>query len=121
MSNCQWTIDAHNAVQFSGELTRDTVPPVWQERQQWLNARDHVVLNVTEVTKVDTAGVAMLVNAKKQVGLQQRELSIVGASPQLRAIISVSGVAEVLDVPFAGPTATPTKVKVSHSSIAKKR
>lgn len=84
MSNCQWTIDAHNAVQFSGELTRDTVPPVWQERQQWLNARDHVVLNVTEVTKVDTAGVAMLVNAKSRLAYNSASSVLLEPAPATR-------------------------------------
>ena len=87
---------------LQGELSRNTIPAMWQKRQQWLQAGlNNATLNIdlAGVERVDSAGVAMLLRLKGELQQQQCELCIVAANPQLRAIAEVSGASEILQLP----------------------
>lgn len=87
---------------LQGELSRSTIPAMWQQRQQWLQtAISDAKLNIdlAGVERVDSAGVAMLLRLKGELQQRQCELAIVAANPQLRAIAEVSGATEILQLP----------------------
>nr|WP_086938325.1 STAS domain-containing protein [Thaumasiovibrio occultus] len=61
-----------NALHFSGQLDRDTVPQLWQMRTQWVSQVQQVVLDLAKVSRVDSAGMALmihLVNEFKTAGV----------------------------------------------------
>lgn len=85
-----------------GELSRSTIPAMWQKRQQWLQGAINnatLQIDLAEVGRVDSAGVAMLLRLKGELQQQQCELVIVSSNPQLRAIAAVSGATDILQLP----------------------
>src|SRR5690554_5156324 len=98
MSACQWLRNTDGHIELSGILTRNTVPALWKQKQEWLQGTEAVVLNLEQVEKIDSSGVAMLIEAKRELLAQQRELVIVEANQQLRAMVNVSGVETLLNL-----------------------
>ncbi len=96
MTACQWRKNEAGELELVGELTRETVPLLWQSRNEWLATTSELTIQLAHLNKVDTAGVAMLLNAAREARAQQCQLQLQGASEQLRAIVKVSGVAELL-------------------------
>ncbi|MBY6063908.1 STAS domain-containing protein [Pseudidiomarina sediminum] len=92
-----WQFD-NDALAFTGELTRATVAGAWRERAQWLGEQNPLVVSLANVERVDSAGVAMLLQLKKYLLQQQCELVIHQPSQQFKAIVDVSGAATLLDV-----------------------
>ncbi len=87
---------------LQGELTRNTIPGLWQQRQQWLPLALHdatVSIDLAAVEHADSAGVAMLLRLKGELQQRHCELAIVALNPQLRAIAEVSGASEILQLP----------------------
>jgi len=66
----QWTHKSASDYALSGALGRDEVPALWNVLQQWKPIADTVFVSLADVTRVDSAGMAMLIhlieNAKKQ-------------------------------------------------------
>lgn len=96
--HCSWQTNSLQQIELSGVLTRSSVPQLWQQRQQWLQGTKSVQLNLAQVSKIDSAGVAMLLVAKRELLAQQRDLEIIAATDQLRAMVRVSGVDELLQL-----------------------
>ncbi|RZQ56128.1 STAS domain-containing protein [Pseudidiomarina tainanensis] len=98
MKTCEWQRGEDNEIQFIGELDRMTVPALWKQRKSWLSGEQVLTLNLQGVTKIDSAGVAMLLEAKRAVLADQRELAITHANQQLHAMVQVSGVSALLQL-----------------------
>lgn len=61
----QWHIQQNNEsviVRLSGELTRDTLLPLWQQRAVFLSptANQHLYWDLKELTRIDSAGFTLL-------------------------------------------------------------
>lgn len=95
---CAWQKNSVQHIEFSGVLTRSSVPQLWKQRQQWLQGTEPLQLNLGQVSKIDSAGVAMLLETKRELLAQQRDLEIIEATDQLRAMVRVSGVGELLQI-----------------------
>ena len=93
-----WSLENDQLV-FKGELTRATVPTVWAAREQWqTTAQTRLVVDLAAVDHVDSAGVAMLLQLKRLLAAEQRELSLAQPSQQFRAIVDVSGATELFNL-----------------------
>ncbi len=97
MSECTWQQHEHD-IRLQGELSRVTVPKLWRQRQQWLGGGDDITLNLAAVEKVDSAGVAMLIEVKRELLGTGRALIITHPTAQLRAIVQVTGVEAILQL-----------------------
>ncbi|KFZ31208.1 hypothetical protein IDSA_00265 [Pseudidiomarina salinarum] len=86
-----------DALVLSGVLNRDTVPGLWASRADWLSADDALVVDLSGLDHVDSAGVAMLLQTKRQLMQKDRKLELKSPSEQLRAIADVSGATELLN------------------------
>ncbi|EXI62457.1 NTP binding protein (Contains STAS domain) [Mannheimia granulomatis] len=61
----QWDIQQNNEslfVRLSGELTRNTLLPLWKQRASFLSpkANQHLYWDLKEITRVDSAGFTLL-------------------------------------------------------------
>ncbi|QNS16030.1 STAS domain-containing protein [Mannheimia bovis] len=61
----QWDIQQNNEslfVKLSGELTRDTLLPLWKQRASFLSIKGNQTLywDLKEITRVDSAGFTLL-------------------------------------------------------------
>lgn len=86
-----------DALVLSGVLNRDTVPRLWDARPDWLAANGALVIDLSGLEHVDSAGVAMLLQAKRELLRKDRQLELKSPSDQLRAIADVSGATKLLD------------------------
>ena len=80
---------------ISGELTFTTVPELWSSSFGAVDGGS-VQLDLAGITRVDSAGIALLIELLRAVRGRGGEVSLVNASPQLMAIATVSGLDGVL-------------------------
>jgi phospholipid transport system transporter-binding protein len=79
-------------------LTFSTVPDLWRSRLDDVDG-GAVRLDLAGITRVDSAGIALLIELIRAVRQRGGEVSLEHAPPQLMAIATVSGLDAVL--PFA--------------------
>ncbi|MEZ8142622.1 anti-sigma B factor antagonist [Enterovibrio norvegicus FF-33] len=77
---------------LSGELDRDTVPPFWSRRTDWLPKDSHIVLDLSSVKRVDSAGMAMLLHLQQQLKINQQTLALSNIPSQLKVLLQLSNV-----------------------------
>lgn len=89
-------VDDQHRVTLRGELDAFTVPDV----RAVLVATDEgdVVLDLREVTFIDSSGLAMIVEARQRLDGEQRRLVIGPRSDVVQRLLELSGVAGRLDV-----------------------
>jgi len=84
---------------ISGDLTFATVPDVLRAGYGDLGGDGQVQVDLAGITRVDSAGIALLIDLTQSVRKRGGDISLLHAPPQLMAIAGVSGLEAVL--PFA--------------------
>ena len=84
---------------INGELTFATVPSVVRSGYGDLDSGGQVQVDLAGITRVDSAGIALLIDLTRTLRKHSGDILFVNAPPQLMAIAGVSGLAAVL--PFA--------------------
>jgi phospholipid transport system transporter-binding protein len=92
---------------LSGELTFATVPGLWRPAGQAFDQGATVRLDLSGITRVDSAGIALLIELTRAVRRGGGEIRLEHASAQLMAIAEVSGLDQVL--PFITAAGVPEK------------
>jgi phospholipid transport system transporter-binding protein len=81
---------------LTGELTFGTVPELWRSSTDTFSNDTAVRLDLAGISRVDSAGIAMLIELTRLVRNRGGKISLEHAPPQLLAIATVSGLDEVL-------------------------
>lgn len=97
MSDDGMAVRPDGTVELSGALTFETVPRFFAQSGAWFNGAGAITVNLKNVTRVDSAGVALLLEWRERTRAAGRELSFTDLPEQLRHMIRVSG----LDAAFA--------------------
>ncbi|MBY5993091.1 lipid asymmetry maintenance protein MlaB [Ferrimonas balearica] len=71
---------------LDGALTQERVPELWQQRGQWQAVRQ---LDLSAVTAVDSAGLAMLLELETQARQQGTPLSWLHCPPALNRLMQL--------------------------------
>lgn len=80
-----------------GELSHRTVPAVLADGERlWANGARRAVLDLGEVSRIDSAAVALLLEWLRQARAHGVELEVRRLPPGMRSIASLCGVAELL-------------------------
>lgn len=89
-------VDERHLVTLRGELDAFTVPDV----RAVLSAADEgdVVLDLRDVTFIDSSGLAMIVEARQRLDGEERRLVIGPRSDVVQRLLELSGVAGRLDL-----------------------
>ncbi len=87
-----WRKDTNGHYCLSGELDRDTVPPFWSRLADWFPKESAVTLNLSEVKRVDSAGMAMLLHLHQQFKDNGQALTICHVPAQLTVLLQLSNV-----------------------------
>jgi len=82
----------------SGELTFQTVPRLHAECGSDVAAGGEVVLDLSGVTRTDSAGVALLVDLLRQARAAGGDLRFLHVPEQMRSIVRVSGLERLLSL-----------------------
>ncbi|MGE0968882.1 lipid asymmetry maintenance protein MlaB [Klebsiella sp. WOUb02] len=72
---------------LQGELDQDLLVPLWEERAQATEGVSTIDLNA--VTRVDTAGLALLVHFVALIRRQGREAQLIGKSDNLQTLVGL--------------------------------
>ncbi|AIN19777.1 MULTISPECIES: lipid asymmetry maintenance protein MlaB [Yersinia] len=81
---------------LQGELDRATLLPLWQQREALL--ADKTRIDVSQLQRVDSSGLALLVHFRELRGKQGVSLAITGVSDRLSTLIELYNLREVIPV-----------------------
>ncbi|ATA25630.1 anti-sigma B factor antagonist [Brenneria goodwinii] len=81
---------------LAGGLDRETLLPLWQQREMLL--ADKTTLDVSGLSRVDSAGLALLIHFYYQRSLNGGELRIIGAGDRLKTLIALYNLNEIIPV-----------------------
>ncbi|WP_205066544.1 lipid asymmetry maintenance protein MlaB [Pantoea coffeiphila] len=88
-----WTVDS-GLLRLSGELERETLLPLWQQRDQLMQQAE--VIDVSSLDRVDSAGLALLVHLR-QIALQNGKTPhFTGIPDKLRSLITLYNLQEII-------------------------
>ncbi len=85
-------------VELSGELTRQTVMKITKKRLKQLFLPSTIIVDLAQVTRIDTAGLAWLFYLLEQAHLVNCQVSFANIPTKLEKLISLSGVEGFLPV-----------------------
>lgn len=85
--------DAAGGYRVSGELTYQTVPAVFEQKFEFA---DKTRIDLSNVARIDSAGLALLVEWTCVARRQNKTLVLEQIPDSLRSLIEVSGLGEVL-------------------------
>ncbi|MCT4701984.1 lipid asymmetry maintenance protein MlaB [Enterobacteriaceae bacterium H20N1] len=86
MEQLSWKREGSTLV-LAGELDGDTVQSLWQERAQVMAGVQ--TFNLARLTRVDTAGLALLIHLVDLARKQGGELALQGASDKLQTLVKL--------------------------------
>lgn len=91
--------DGYTVVWARGEIDFATAPDLVQELAGAVRApRCRVIVDLTEVTFMDSAGILALSRARRTAAANSGELRLVGARPMIRKVLRVTGLEEIFPV-----------------------
>lgn len=82
---------------LSGRLDRDTVPLFWQTRGQWLCRDASMVIDLSELDRIDSAGMAMLLHLQQVIIERQQKVAFINIPLQLKTLMQLSNVDDFLN------------------------
>ncbi len=86
-------------VAVAGALTFDTVPRVFEQSTAWLERPGGPIsIDLREVSRADSAGLALLVEWLRLAKTKGRSLKFVNAPEQVKSLIRVNGLDRALGV-----------------------
>ncbi len=81
-----WTREGETLA-LHGELDQDLLVPLWEARAQ--ATAGTAIIDLSQTTRVDTAGLALLVHFVALIRRQGREAQLVGKSENLQTLIGL--------------------------------
>lgn len=92
----EWQVQENGLYSLSGTLERDTVPAFWRQRHEWMPQEAKVQLDLRAVTRVDSAGMVMLLHIYQQLSSHGSELTLLNVPEQLMTLLRLSHVESML-------------------------
>lgn len=84
------------SIRISGELNADSVPARLRESTRWFEPGATVAVDLADVTRADSAGVALLLDWLRQARAAQAELTFRNPPAQMLAIIDFCALGEII-------------------------
>tara|TARA_B100001079_G_scaffold214972_1_gene189636 strand:+ start:783 stop:1094 length:312 start_codon:yes stop_codon:yes gene_type:complete len=88
--------DTTRRVEVKGELDVANVPARLKRSADWFENGGETVIDLADVTRADSAGVALLLEWIRDAEREGATLNFINAPEQMRAIISFCGLDEVI-------------------------
>jgi len=90
---------ANETIQLSEALTFETVARLLDESASWFRPdAGSLTIDLAGAVRVDSAGVALLLEWQERAGRAGRKLIFVRAPEQMHRIVQLSGLGEALDL-----------------------
>ncbi|MCK8585870.1 lipid asymmetry maintenance protein MlaB [Yersinia ruckeri] len=91
----RWESQQHTLL-LIGDLDRETLMPLWQQRETLL--ADKTCLDVAQLQRVDSSGLALLVHLREEQHQRGSGLIISGVSDRLATLITLYNLQEIIPV-----------------------
>jgi phospholipid transport system transporter-binding protein len=82
----RWTSEG-GRLSLQGELDQDFLVPLWEARDEATRGID--IIDLTQITRVDTAGVALLMHLVARIRQQGRTVNIEGKSEKMNTLVQL--------------------------------
>ncbi|MDN4502025.1 STAS domain-containing protein [Alteromonadaceae bacterium BrNp21-10] len=90
-------LSATNTFEFAGALTRNTVVGAWPNRRiQWAALDADVIFDLAQVTAIDTAGLAWLIQLTSECQQAEKQLTVRHVPTSLLKLAKISDVEGLL-------------------------
>lgn len=96
MNHPQWQELSPTQYALSGSLDRDSIPSIWAEFKQWPFQQDTMQINLTNVERIDSATLALLIQLIKKAKENQCKLLFNDLPEQLNVLIEISNVTSMM-------------------------
>ncbi|ATF09798.1 STAS domain-containing protein [Candidatus Enterovibrio altilux] len=91
-----WDKNTNGHYCLSGTVDRDTVPQFWDRIAYWYPKESAITLNLAEVKRIDSAGMAMLLHLHQQFKNNNQTLTLCHIPIQLSILLKLSNVENLL-------------------------
>ncbi|GAA3899544.1 lipid asymmetry maintenance protein MlaB [Gibbsiella dentisursi] len=81
---------------LSGHLDRDTLLPLWQQRDKLLAGK--TAIDVAQLQRVDSSGLALLLHLREQQRQRGVDLRIDGVTDKLNTLITLYNLRDIMPV-----------------------
>ncbi len=86
-----------DTLSLTGSLDKRTSMQLWLKRSSFITANTKLLnINLSEISRIDTAGLATLIALFREANTLQIPISFLGATEQLCDLAKVSGVYKIL-------------------------
>ncbi|WP_228005826.1 lipid asymmetry maintenance protein MlaB [Xenorhabdus sp. BG5] len=86
---------AGNTLFLQGTLDRDSLLPLWQQKEQALEGIDNI--DVSQLSRVDSTGLALFVQLKGEYQKRGKTLTFSGVGERLSTLVTLYGLQALLD------------------------
>lgn len=93
MATLRWQLDA-STIRLVGELDRETLLELWQQRTSIMNQVD--VIDVAALERVDSAGLALLVHLRQIAQEQGKTPRFEGITDKLQSLITLYNLQQII-------------------------
>jgi phospholipid transport system transporter-binding protein len=93
------TVAGDGLLAVRGVLSFDTVPEVYAQSAAWVQkGQGEITIDLKNVERADSAGLALLVEWLQLARRRNRELRFTNVSEQVRALVRVNGLGQALSI-----------------------
>ncbi|MCL9780884.1 lipid asymmetry maintenance protein MlaB [Vibrio sp. S4M6] len=96
MAHPQWQLDDKDKITLTGSLDRESVPSLWQSVRKWSPTSEHLDVSLERVERVDSSGMAMLIQLVKHAKNQNCHIMLSFVPEQLNTLFKLSNVQELM-------------------------
>lgn len=84
-----------DSILIKGSLTFATITNLIGREPELLNEMDTIKIDLSSASKIDSAGLALLIHWKNFLKKQRKDLKFVNIPPQIQAMIDIRGIGGV--------------------------
>jgi len=90
--------DGHHVVRVTGEVDLDSSPELWTQLQGALRGGRPVKVDLSEVSYIDSSGVAMLIKGLKHASKSGQKYQLVDPSPRVMAVLELAQLPQIFEI-----------------------
>jgi len=80
----------------AGALTFETVPDLYRSSASWFEGRGELILDLAQVERTDSAGLALLIEWLRRAQAANRTLRFANIPAQVQTLIRINGLQDAL-------------------------
>lgn len=95
MKKARWQKLSLGSYELAGDLTRDTVPDLWDDLQVLTFEQSSLALSLSGVLRVDSSGMVMLIHLLEHAKKQNCHIMLSFVPEQLMTLVTLSSAEEL--------------------------